>query len=184
MYIYTKEGPGQNQETWSAPKALNGVKVQSAPPSHLGGVNGWFGQPKGESCKYSYRVYFEPDKDWTSTKKIGEIADKIVSLMKIKKKGSMGDLRLKIHVTGYFDMTTDSWRSEKYLDDRRAANVHRDLIEQLHTKIKEAKLVVGDPAFTHSGKGPAPPVSKNPAENRRAEICIRALDVISLPSRK
>ncbi len=136
MYIRTKTGFGQDQETWSAPQALTRLKVQSVPIGYLGGLNDCVGQPKGEYCIFLFYVYFDPDKDWPSTVKIEKIADNIVSIMKLKKKGSEGDLRLKLHVTGYFDTATDSWRSDKWLDDRRAANVLRHLLQALDSENK------------------------------------------------
>ena len=188
MYLRTKEGLGQDKETWSAPQPLNRVRVEPVPIGYLGNFNEHLGNPK-QTC---YIVaHFKPN-SWERTKDIqllylAKIAKAIVRTIEHKlrklglKRKQEASVHLVIEFRGHMDKKTDT--GPKDLDDRRLKAVHKDLDWRIPSELKMQGLkdrfkfsYFMDSSY--SPEGSAHPVSSTiPGRNRRVEVCILNLRV-------
>jgi hypothetical protein len=188
MYLRTKEGLGEDQESWIAPQALNRVMAEPVPIGYLGNFNEYFGRPPKQVC---YTVEnFKPN-SWLRTKDIQLYLDKIAKnivrsierkLRKLRlKRGQEAVANLYMEFRGHMDKKTDT--GPKNLDERRLKEVHEDLDSRIKADLKTQNIhdrfnFSYFMNFSYSHEKSAHPVSSTiPGKNRRVEVCILGLRV-------
>ena len=182
MYIWTKQGLAQEQESWSAPQSLPRV-VRSIPFGYLGVLSEQMGNAK-QTCYIVDK--FKPN-SWLLTKEIqlGHlekiakfVAKKIaIKLRKLRlKKREKGSVHLFIEFRGYMDKKTDT--GLKNLDERRLKAVHEDLDNRIknHLEMADVHHRFNFDYFMNSSYAPEgsdhPVDPDKPEKNRRVEVCI------------
>ncbi len=204
MYVRTKGGLGQDNETWSALQPLNRVMVPPVPISYLGNFHEHLGNSPKQTC---YTVdNFKPN-SWQLTKDIqlsylDKIAKAIVRTIELKfrklrlKRKQEASVHLFIEFRGHMDKKTDnrmkpdsetSGRPGHHgLDYLRLQAVHQDLSWRIESELKTQNLhdrfnFYYFMNYSYSTEGSAHSVSStNPGENRRVEVCILGLRVKKL----
>ena len=195
LYLRTKEGLGQDKETWIAPQAPNRVMVEPVPIGYLGNFYEHLGSPAEQTC---YTVANFGPNSWglpvDLQKKIQKIADDIVGKVKRKlhrlriKRRKKAIVRLLLDIRAHLDVKTDTARSMWFegrkggpLYWRRGTVVWEDLKARLDEglkKLKDRYMFSSFIDYNSEPQGTAHPVSStNPDENRRVEVCIRSLVV-------
>jgi acyl-CoA-binding protein len=184
MYVRTTAGLAQDQESWSAPHALNRAAIRPVPLGHIGRLS----EPLGngmDSCEARYNVeYFNRNSDAFNkliTKDINDIWLNMYALLQRKiakvkaRPGGVNmkeDVKLHLSVKGYVDVHSDSdpQNYKKNLDTLRASAV----VEALHLKAMQKGIPRKNIEYEYSGGGQfLPRIPRKPGKNRRAEVCIR-----------
>ena len=182
MYIWTKEGLGQDQETWSTTQAPTPIRaVQSGPMGYLGRLHEQMGNGK-ESCEARYNVeYFDPGSDKINKiikTDLQDIAKHMFILLQnklAKLKGEKIDIKkdviLHIYVKGFVDVFKDSDPADHdNLDTRRAFA----LLEPLHLYAMQKGMPRKNIEYDYSGGGNVKSRNhRKPGINRLAKVCIR-----------
>jgi hypothetical protein len=196
MYLRTKEGLGDDQESWSAPQALNRVMGRPGPIGYLGNFHEQLGDPPKQTC---YTVANFGPNSWglpvDIQKDIQKIANDIVGKVERKlhqlrlKRGQKATVHLKLDIRAHLDKKTDtakamwSWSKDHRppLYQRRGVAVHDDLDERIQRGLKNLRdqfnfSYVMD--YGYSPQGSAHPVSSASfGKNRWVEVCICDLTV-------
>ena len=200
LYLRTKEGLGEDQQSWVTPQALNRVMVKPVSMGYLGNFHEHLESPAEQTCPYHYSVANFSPNSWSLPvaiqKNIQKIADDIVGKVKhklqrlrIKKRGKKADVYLNLDIRAHLDKKTDtakpmwSWGKDHRppMYQRRGAEVFSDLYERIQRGLKNLRDQFNFSSsidYKYSPQGAARPVSStNPGENRRVEVCVRNLAV-------
>jgi hypothetical protein len=180
MYVRTMDGLGPEQQSWSAPQALDRVTIRPVHTGYLGRLSEQMGNDE-ESCDARYNVeYFPPGSDKLTAvirKDLQDIWKNMYALLQRKLAKIKGrkvdikkDVKLHIYVKGYVDVHKGSDpQDHEYLDTRRAFAV----LEPLHLQAFQKVIPRQSIEYDYSGAGQFLPRNAKSGKNRRAEVCIR-----------